>query len=72
MEELFANVSDPRVQGRCLHKLYDVLFIGLCTILANGEDFEDMVEFGHQRIEWHKSSLIGLLKKEPCLMYIQN
>jgi len=57
MEELFSKVTDPRIQGRCLHKLYDVLFIALCTILANGEDFEDMVEFGQQRIEWLKTKI---------------
>jgi predicted transposase YbfD/YdcC len=32
--------------------LVDILFIALCTLLSNGEDFEDMVEFGEQRKEW--------------------
>lgn len=49
---LFTGVKDPRVQGRCKHLLYDILFIALCTLLSNGEDYEDMVEFGKQRIEW--------------------
>ena len=50
--DIFCEVPDPRVQGRCLHKLSDILFIALCTLLSNGEDFEDMVEFGKQRITW--------------------
>ena len=50
--KIFSKVHDPRLEGRCLHKLSDVLFIALCTLLSNGNDFEDMVEFGHQRKDW--------------------
>lgn len=50
--EIFSKVQDPRLKPRCLHKLTDVLFIAFCTLLSNGEDFEDMVEFGHQRTDW--------------------
>ncbi len=49
---IFSKVSDPRVESRCLHRLKDILFIAFCTVLSNGEDFEDMVEFGHQRLDW--------------------
>lgn len=57
IELVFAEVEDPRVQGRCLHKMSDILFIALCTLLSNGEDFEDMVEFARQRLEWLKTFL---------------
>lgn len=49
---LFSFVDDPRVQGRVKHELKDILFIALCTVLANGEDYEDMVEFARQREAW--------------------
>jgi len=49
---IFSKVDDPRVELRCLHRLRDILFIAFCTLLSNGEDFEDMVEFGEQRLEW--------------------
>jgi hypothetical protein len=45
---IFSTVKDPRVFGRCLHELSDILFIAFCTFLANGEDYEDMVEFTKQ------------------------
>ena len=45
-------MSDPRAVGRCSHRLSDILFIGLCTFISNGSDFEDMVEFGKQRKDW--------------------
>ena len=50
--EIFGDIPDPRVVKRCDHKLIDILFIAFCTLLSNGEDFEDMVEFGKQRQSW--------------------
>lgn len=52
IRSVFSKVTDPRVESRCLHKLKDILFIAFCTLLSNGEDFEDMVEFGKQRKDW--------------------
>ena len=54
IDKIFSRVEDPRVESRCLHLLKDILFIAFCTLLSNGEDFEDMVEFGEQRMEWLK------------------
>ena len=50
--EFFEEIPDPRVVNRCLHKLSDILFIAFVTILCNGEDYEDMVTFGDQRLDW--------------------
>lgn len=52
IDKIFSKVDDPRVESRCLHLLKDILFIAFCTLLSNGEDFEDMVEFAKQRLEW--------------------
>lgn len=52
LHTLFAEVDDPRVVSRCQHKLSDILFIAISTLICNGEDFEDMVEFAHQRCDW--------------------
>lgn len=57
IDNFFSKVDDPRVENRCLHLLKDILFIAFCTILSNGEDFEDMVEFGKQRHDWLKTVL---------------
>lgn len=54
---IFSGVKDWRIQGRCHHQLSDILFISFCTLLANGEDYEDMVEFGQQRINWLRTVL---------------
>ena len=49
IQEIFSSVPDPRVGGRCLHLLSDILMIALCSQLADGEDFEDMVVFGQEK-----------------------
>ena len=36
----FSEVTDPRVTGRSLHLLSDILMIGLCTYLTGGTDYE--------------------------------
>ncbi len=56
-KDIFDQVRDPRVQGRCLHKLSDILFIALCTLISNGEDSIDMVSFGTEREDWLRGIL---------------
>jgi len=41
-----SGIEDFRMENKCLHKLSDILFIGLLTYLSSGEDYEDMVLFG--------------------------
>lgn len=45
----FAEVSDPRVVGRCSHLLSDILMIGLCTYISGGTDYQDMYLFAKNR-----------------------
>ena len=49
-----SSVSDYRVINRCRHKLSDILFIGLVTVLSGGEDFEDMRLFGKTHLPFLK------------------
>ena len=43
--------------GHILHKLEDIIIIGLCTVVCGGEDFPDMEEFGKERTEWLETFL---------------
>ncbi len=45
LHDYLSSIADFRVEKKCLHKLSDILFIGLLTYLSNGEDYEDMVLF---------------------------
>lgn len=43
----FSSVHDPRVVGRCKHKLSDILMVALITYLCGGEDYSDMYQLCH-------------------------
>jgi len=51
------QMEDPRQTngGHILHKLEDIIIIGLCTVVCGGEDFPDMEEFGKERNGWRHS-----------------
>lgn len=54
----FSGISDPRVEGRCLHPLSDLLLIAVCVYLTGGSDYQDMHTFAKERGD----KLEGLLK----------
>ena len=45
----FSEVEDPRVTGRCLHLLSDILMTSLLTYLSGGTDYQDMYLFAQER-----------------------
>lgn len=51
----FKQLEDPRVQGRTRYQLIDIVFICLCGILCNQNDFEAMEEFAKNKIEWFRT-----------------
>lgn len=59
LEEALGRMEDPRrtTGGHILHRLEDIIIIGLCTLLCNGEDFTDMEEFGKEREDWLRQFL---------------
>jgi hypothetical protein len=55
IQEYISEVEDFRIEKKCLHKLSDILLIGLFTyFLSNGEDYEDMVLFAQSHKEFLK------------------
>ena len=59
LRESLTSVKDPRriSYGNIRHKLDDIVIIGLCTVISNGEDYNDMEAFGHEREEWLRTFL---------------
>ena len=59
LQRALEGLEDPRRTsgGYILHKLEDIIIIGLCTLLCNGEDFTDMEAFGELREEWLRKFL---------------
>ncbi len=57
LKECFAELHDPRVQGRCDHLLTDILAITLLAVLCGAEDWPDIEQFGECRHGWLKTFL---------------
>lgn len=48
----FQNLPDPRVEGRCDHKLLDIIVIAVCAVLAGAETWVEVEQFGKARQVW--------------------
>mgnify|MGYP000967109044 CR=1 FL=1 len=55
--DCFCTLTDPRIDRTKQHLLIDVVVIGFCTILAGGEGFTDMEEFGQAKEPWFRTFL---------------
>lgn len=53
----FGNLTDPRVERTKLHKLFDILVIAICAILAGADNWEDIADFGQAKDEWFQTFL---------------
>ena len=55
--EHFAELEDPCVERRRLHKLVDILTIGICTVICGGDDYPSMQAFGKAKEAWLRTFL---------------
>ena len=53
----FATLHDPRVHGRCEHRLLDIVAITLLAVMCGAEDWTDVEEFGRTRADWLRTFL---------------
>lgn len=52
LEACFGDLPDPRVQGRCDHKLVDIVLIAVCAVLSGAENWSEVEEFGQSKESW--------------------
>lgn len=52
LEACFGDLPDPRVQGRCDHKLIDIVLIAVCGVLCGAESWSEVEEFGEAKAAW--------------------
>jgi predicted transposase YbfD/YdcC len=55
----FQDLPDPRVEGRCDHKLIDIIVITVCAVIAGAESWVDVESFGKAKQAW-LGSFLGL------------
>jgi len=53
----FQDLPDPRVEGRCDHKLIDIIVITVCAVIAGAESWVDVESFGEAKQEWLRTFL---------------
>jgi predicted transposase YbfD/YdcC len=57
LEDCFGDMSDPRVEGRCDHRLVEILLIAVCAVLCGAESWSEVEEFGNAKVEWLRQYL---------------
>lgn len=49
---VFIDLKDPRVSGRCLHPLMNIIFITLCGLISGCDGWKAIENFGKEKIRW--------------------
>lgn len=52
--EFFSDVTDLRVQGRCLHSIEEIFFLAVCGVLAGCDGPSDIALFAEHHIKWFR------------------
>ncbi len=57
LEACFGDLPDPRVQGRCDHKLVEIILVAVCAVLCGAESWSEVEEFGEAKEAWLRQYL---------------
>jgi predicted transposase YbfD/YdcC len=57
LEEVFGDMPDPRVVGRCDHPLMEIILVAVCAVLCGAENWSEVEEFGESKAGWLKQYL---------------
>lgn len=55
--DCFSELDDPRVEGRTLHKLIDIIVITICAVACGAETWSGIEAFGYAKQAWLKGFL---------------
>ena len=57
IKKYFRGLKDPRVVGRSRHLLVDVIVLAICGVIADCDDWPEIVLFAQKRLSWFKRFL---------------
>jgi predicted transposase YbfD/YdcC len=57
LEDCFGDLPDPRVQGRCDHKLMDIIIIAICGVLCGADSWVGIETVGKGKEAWLRQFL---------------
>lgn len=50
--DIFGSMEDHRINRTRLHPMENILFISLCAVISGCETWNEIEDFGHNKIEW--------------------
>src|SRR6266481_6101683 len=57
IKKYFRRLKDPRVVGRSRHRLVDIIVLAICGVIADCDDWREIVLFARERLAWFKRFL---------------
>jgi predicted transposase YbfD/YdcC len=57
LEDCFGDLPDPRVEGRCDHKLLDIIIIAICGVLCGADSWVGIETVGRAKESWFRQFL---------------
>lgn len=57
LKECFSDLPDPRVEGRCDHKLLDIILIAICGVLCGADSWVGIETVGKAKESWFRQFL---------------
>ena len=52
LKDYFGEIIDPRVSGRCRHRLLDIIAIALLAVLAGADGWKGIETYGKAKKDW--------------------
>jgi hypothetical protein len=53
----FAELADPRVQGRVEHRLINIIIIAICAVICGANSWSEIERYGIAKIGWLRGFL---------------
>ena len=60
LEDHFGDMPDPRVEGRCEHRLVEIIIVAVCGVLCGANSWSEIEQYGRTKLAF----LRGFLKLE--------
>src|ERR1700730_9476426 len=57
IKKYFRRLKDPRVVRRSRHRLVDIIVLAICGVIADCDDWREIVLFARERFDWFKRFL---------------
>jgi len=55
--DFFSDVPDPRMGGKVVHPMPELLFLSLCAMICGSESWNDIELYGHTKLEFLREHL---------------